>query len=124
LLLRLARLLQKAVEASADEDGTCAAFRARLLLPKERASMAFTHTHTITIRHRDGNVEKIAVDAGEHRLEQLAPGAKVPLHTREETVMEMPADWVYTAEEGLTFFGNSEGPYRAATYTVEPKPVS
>ena len=85
--------------------------------------MAFTHTHTITIRHRDGNVERIAVDAGERELDKLAPGTKVPLHTREETVMEMTADWVYTAEDGLTFFGNPEGPYRDATYALEPEPT-
>jgi hypothetical protein len=81
--------------------------------------MAFTHTHTIMIRHEDGKLEKIAVDAGEHQLEQLAPGTKVPLHTREETLMELPADWVYTAEDGLTFFGSPEGPYREATYSLE-----
>lgn len=81
--------------------------------------MAFTHTHTITIRHADGRVEDIPVDAGEYELDALAPGAQVPLHTREETVLEVPADWVYTAADGLTFFGNPEGPYREASYTVK-----
>lgn len=81
--------------------------------------MAFTHTHTITIRHENGTVEKIAVDGGDYDLARLAPGAKVPLHTREETLLELPADWVYTPEQGLTYFGNSEGPYRKATYAVE-----
>lgn len=81
--------------------------------------MAFTHTHTITIRHPNGNVEDIHVDAGRKELEQLAPGSEVPLYTREETVMEVPADWVFSAEDGLTFFGNPEGPYREASYTVK-----
>jgi hypothetical protein len=72
--------------------------------------MAFTHTHTITIRHEDGNVERIAVDSGGHELVQLAAGAKVPLHTREETLMELPADWVFTAEHGLTYSAVPRGP--------------
>ena len=81
--------------------------------------MAFTHTHTITIRHEDGNVERIPVDSGGDELDHLPPGAKVPLHTRQETVMELPADWVFTAEQGLTYFGNPEGPDRKASYSVE-----
>ena len=83
--------------------------------------MSFKHTHTITIRHPNGNVERIAVDGGGRELENLPPGASVPLRTREESVMELPADWVYKAEEGLTFFGSAEGPFRDATYTVEPE---
>jgi hypothetical protein len=82
--------------------------------------MVFTHTHTITIRHEDGNVERIAVDSGGRELRELPPGTKVPLHTRQETLMELPADWVFTAEQGLTYFGNPEGPYRKASYSVEP----
>jgi hypothetical protein len=81
--------------------------------------MAFKHTHTITIRHANGNVEKIAVDGGGRELTNLGAGASVPLHTREETLMELPADWVYTADQGLTFFGNPEGPFKDATYSVE-----
>ncbi|HEX6244872.1 MAG TPA: hypothetical protein VFZ61_28325 [Polyangiales bacterium] len=80
--------------------------------------MEFTHTHTITIQHADGRVEKIAVDSGGRELRGLAAGTKVPLHTREEAVMELPADWVYTAEDGLTFFGNPEGPFKHASYAV------
>jgi hypothetical protein len=83
-------------------------------------TMAFTHTHTITISHANGNVDKIAVDAGGRALDDLPPGSKVPLYTREETVMELAADWVYSAEEGLTFFGNPEGPFRDAKYAVIP----
>ena len=83
--------------------------------------MAFTHTHTITITHADGTVDKIAVDGGRHTLDQLSPGSSVPLYTREETLLELPADWVYSASDGLTFFGNPEGPFRHATYTVEPE---
>lgn len=81
--------------------------------------MGFKHTHTITIRHANGNVDRIAVDGGGRELSNLPAGASVPLHTREETVMELPADWVYSADEGLTFFGNAEGPFTDATYTVE-----
>jgi len=81
--------------------------------------MAFKHTHTITIRHPDGNLERIAVDSGGRALRDLAAGASVPLHTREETLMSLPADWVYAADKGLTFFGSAEGPYKHATYTVE-----
>lgn len=80
--------------------------------------MAFTHTHTITIQHADGRLEKIPVDAGGRALTGLPAGSNVPLHTREETVMELPADWVYTAEDGLTFFGNPEGPFKSAKYSV------
>jgi hypothetical protein len=80
--------------------------------------MAFRHTHTITIQHPDGHLEKIPVDAGGRELKNLPAGANVPLHTREETVMELSADWVYTAEEGLTFFGNPEGPFKHAKYSV------
>jgi hypothetical protein len=81
--------------------------------------MAFNHTHTITIRHADGNLERIAVDSGKRALRNLPPGASVPLRTREETLMSLPADWVYTTDQGLTFFGSAEGPYKHATYTVE-----
>jgi hypothetical protein len=80
--------------------------------------MAFTHTHTITISHDNGNVDKIAVDGGGRALDNLPAGSSVPLYTREETVMELAADWVYTADEGLTFFGNPEGPFRNAKYSV------
>jgi hypothetical protein len=80
--------------------------------------MEFTHTHTITIRHADGREEKIAVDSGGRALQGLPAGTQVPLHTREESVMELPADWVYTADQGLTFFGNPEGPFKNATYNV------
>jgi hypothetical protein len=81
--------------------------------------MGFKHTHTITIHHADGRAETIAVDGGGRELVNLTRGSAVPLRTREETVMELPADWVYKADEGLTFFGNAEGPFRDATYTVE-----
>jgi hypothetical protein len=89
---------------------------------KEERSMDFKHTHTITIRHANGDVDRIAVDGGGRDLGNLAAGASVPLHTREETLMELPADWVYTADQGLTFFGNAEGPFRDASYTVEREP--
>jgi hypothetical protein len=81
--------------------------------------MRFKHTHTITIRHADGYVERIAVDAGGRSLRGLATGESVPLHTREETLMNMPADWVYTADEGLTFFGSPDGPYKSASYSLD-----
>ena len=81
--------------------------------------MAFHHTHTITIRHADGRLERIAVDSEKRALRNLPPGGSVPLRTREETLMNLPADWVYTADQGLTFFGSAEGPYKHATYTVE-----
>jgi hypothetical protein len=80
--------------------------------------MAFTHTHTITIRHADGREEQIPVDSGGRGLRDLPAGTQVPLHTREETLMELPADWVYKADEGLTFFGNPEGPFKHASYAV------
>lgn len=82
--------------------------------------MSFNHTHTITIRHASGKVEEIAVDSGGRELRDIEEGATIPLHTREETLLELPADWVYSAERGLTFFGSPEGPYSSATYLVEP----
>lgn len=84
--------------------------------------MSFIHTHTITIRHPSGKLEKIAVDSGGRELRDLEPGATIPLHTREETLMELPADWVYSEERGLTYFGSPEGPFTNATYSVEREP--
>ena len=81
--------------------------------------MGFRHTHTIIIRHVNGNVDRIAVDAAGRDLQNLEPGASVPLFTREETVLELPADWVYKADEGLTFFGGAQGPYQEASYSLE-----
>jgi hypothetical protein len=82
--------------------------------------MEFRHTHTITIQHANGKVESISVDSGGHPLTALPPGTSVPLYTREEMLMGLPADWVFTADKGLTFFGQSEGPYKSATYTLAP----
>jgi hypothetical protein len=81
--------------------------------------MSFKHTHTITIEHANGRVERIAVDAGGRELRDLPPGSTVPLHTREETLLELPADWVFTADQGLTYFGQPEGPFKDARYTLE-----
>lgn len=81
--------------------------------------MGFRHTHTITIRHANGRIERIAVDSGGRELRNLPAGSSVPLHTREETVMELPADWVYSADQGLTYFGNPDGPFKHASYTLE-----
>jgi hypothetical protein len=85
--------------------------------------MGFQHTHTITIRHADGAVERIAVDSGRRALRNLPAGTSVPLHTREETMMNLPADWVFTADKGLTFFGSSEGPFKHAAYSVDEEPA-
>lgn len=82
--------------------------------------MDFKHTHTITITHPSGKVEHISVDSGGHSVDGLSAGQTVPLYTREETLMQLPADWVYTADKGLTFFGQSEGPYKDAKYTLAP----
>jgi hypothetical protein len=64
-------------------------------------------------------VDHIAVDSAGRELRNLDPGTTVPLYTREETVLEQAADWVYTADEGLTFFGRAEGPFQNASYSVE-----
>lgn len=80
--------------------------------------MDFKHTHTITITHANGKLETVSVNAGGQDLSALSSGSKVPLYTREETLMELPADWVYTAEQGLTFFGQAEGPFKNASYTL------
>jgi len=80
--------------------------------------MDFKHSHTITITHTSGKVENISVDSVGQDLTSIAPGATVPLYTREETLMELPADWVFTSEKGLTFFGQAEGPYKDARYSV------
>lgn len=85
--------------------------------------MGFQHTHTITIQHTDGSVEKIAVDSGRRALRDLPAGTSVPLHTREETTMNLPADWVFSADKGLTFFGSSEGPFKHAKYSVDEEPA-
>jgi len=82
--------------------------------------MDFKHSHTITITHANGKVEHISVDSAGQSIDGLQPGAAVPLYTREEKLMELPADWVYTADKGLTFFGQSEGPYKGARYTLTP----
>ena len=86
--------------------------------------MSFNHTHTITIRHANGREERIAVDAGGRELRDLPDGAVIPLRTREETVLELPADWVYSADQGLTFFGAPDGPFQDASYTVEEEKSS
>lgn len=82
--------------------------------------MEFHHTHTITITHASGKVETISVDSAGQDLDKVPPGGTVPLYTREETLMELPADWVFSAEDGLKFFGQAEGPYRDAKYAVAP----
>jgi hypothetical protein len=91
-------------------------------LKQEECGMDFKHTHTIVIRHATGKVDRIAVDGGGRELRNLANGESVPLHTREEMLMELPADWVYTADQGLTFFGTAEGPFKDASYAVEREP--